>query len=121
MESLVAGFLLVVAFYAVVGLYPTSCVGMRKAHDLVSAADLAQEEMERKRATAFDHLEAATTAEERTHNGTTYRVEQRVRSINSDLKEVTIHLTWRSGAEVVRDQAPSELTLQSQIFNFRNP
>jgi len=121
LESLIAGFLVVVAFYAVVGLYPTSAVGMRRAHDLVSAADLAQEEMEQKRATHFDLLAVGETHETRDFNGTSYRVERSVRTVGSDLKEVIIRVTWLSGAEVVKDQARSELILRSQVYNFRNP
>lgn len=120
-EILVASTLLGVAFFAILNILPGSLAGMRHAHHLLCASDVAQRVMEQQRAVPFDSIAADTHAlPDTVVDGTAYHTTLAVTSRSPRVKVAQVTVSWETSPPPP-PTLPTSLRFATALYNFRNP
>ncbi len=117
LESLLAAFLLIVIFFTVVSLYPVSLMGLKRSHDLTTASNVANAQMENWRSVAFANLNAGTTSTDVPVDGTVFHVKTTITSVSTRVKGLDVQVTWDSGP-TTKNATPSSLDYQTRVYDY---
>jgi len=118
-EVLVGGVLLTTVFFAILDILPGSLAGMRHAHNLLSASNLAQGVIEQVRATSFAQLASATLPDQMV-DGTVYHMTMTVTTRSPRVTDVDITVSW-DVTPAPPMSMPTSLTYHTSLYNFSNP
>jgi Tfp pilus assembly protein PilV len=119
LESLFAGLLVSIAFFVILSIYPTALFGLRKGHDVVTAANLAQQILEQQRVTPFDQLQPVVAQQgvAQTIDGTVFTPTITIQSLAQDLKSAVVTVSWDGSGTGTKIET---VTLQTEFYRFVN-
>lgn len=121
-ETLMAALLLCVIFFLLMNLYPSSLLGLRKAHDMTAAADLAQQVLEQKRLVPWKQLTAGTTLlPDTAFDGVTFHERCVISDRNARVKDIAVTVTWSVQQATSAASATGTATYQTSVYRFTNP
>lgn len=109
LEAIVAGFILIVATFSLLNLYPLGRLAVRRGEQTLQADNLASSILSQQRGRPFSELEPATLRPDPVRiGGTEYRVRVDIASPvegSSDLRAIRVTVTWefRGRRELVQE------------------
>ena len=116
LETIFAGLLLSVTFFVILSLYPSSQLGLRQAHQVTRASELAQSLLEARRAAAFDELANLAGVADLEGLKLAYEVQVENSPDGTDgVKQVAVNVSWQDGS------IQRSLARESRIARWSRP
>lgn len=117
-ETLFGALLTCIVFFVIMSLFPSTLFSLRKGHDIVAAANVAQQTLEAQRGLSFDQVAVGTfTLPDVTVDGTAFTPTLTVSSVRTDLKRVSAHVTWDASGTGTKT---GTVDLETRIYRFVN-
>ena len=120
-ELMLSIALLSVVGYIVVSLFPTSILSLKRSHDLLVAANIAERYLESMRAAPFERVEPAITTVEQV-GGTAFNiVREAALEADPNVKQLRVTIRWNGGPEQGTAALWMTRTFETSIVRMSNP
>ena len=117
-ELLLSVAILSIIGYAIISLFPTTLLYLRRSHDSVAACQLGQQVMEQLRQSQFSSTASSPTTRA-VMAGTLFNVASTVRYDFPDVKHIVVTVSWADGVGL--SSQTRSLTLETSVFRVSNP